>query len=88
MTPARAITPWLISPVPERRYSWTADGELALSLQISRSGQHIAVASLRLTVTEAEHLHAGLCHALAGRRPPWDAPDCRQPSQGPVVRWP
>ncbi|TVL92077.1 hypothetical protein CD790_14745 [Streptomyces sp. SAJ15] len=78
----------MISPVPERRCSWTDDGELVLSLQISKSGKHIAVGSLRLTVAEAEQLHAVLCHALAGQRPPWDAPGCRQPSQGPVVRWP
>lgn len=57
------------------------DGWMALMLQITRHGDLFATAPLRLTVAEAERMHAALCHALAREPAPSDAPECRKPIQ-------
>ncbi|MGW7485836.1 hypothetical protein [Streptomyces sp. NPDC054786] len=59
---------------------------MALTLQITRHGEPVAAAPLRLTVAEAERVHAALCHALDQEPAPGDAPDCRKPIQYPGGR--
>ncbi len=80
------VTDWRIGPVPGRGLRRATDGELALPLQISRGGQHCAIAELELTPAEAESLHAALCYALSDQPPPPDAPECRQPVRYPGGR--
>ncbi|MEU7435096.1 hypothetical protein AB0B07_30320 [Streptomyces sioyaensis] len=62
------------------------DGRMALLLQITRHGDPVASAPLRLTVAEAERVHAALCHALDQEPVPSDAPECRKPIQYPGGR--
>ena len=61
-------------------------GVLALPLQISRDGRHLAVTELRLPPASAEQLHAALCYALDGQLPPNEAPECRQSVRYPGGR--
>ncbi|MFI0779716.1 hypothetical protein [Streptomyces sp. NPDC021212] len=75
-----------ISHAPEWKVRRLDDGGLALPLQISRGGQLLGTAELRLTLTAAEHLHATLCYALDGQSPPTAAPDCRKPIRYPGRR--
>ena len=76
---ANASGGWEVGPVPGRGLRRERDGYLALPLQVVRAGQHVALASLLLTVADAEQLHAGLCYALGDEPAPADAPECRQP---------
>ncbi|ASQ95859.1 hypothetical protein CGL27_24830 [Streptomyces sp. 11-1-2] len=77
---------WQVGPVPGRGLRHSRDGHLALPLQVVRSGQHVALASLILTVAEAEQLHAALCYALGAEPAPADAPECREPVRYPGGR--
>ncbi|MGX1758475.1 hypothetical protein ACWIG5_16460 [Streptomyces lydicus] len=77
---------WEIAPVAGRAVSRDLDGRLALTLQITRHGDPVACAPLWLTVTEAERVHAALCHALDQEPVPSDAPECRKPIQYPGGR--
>lgn len=77
---------WQVGPVPGRGLRRERDGHLTPPLQVVRSGQHIALASLLLTVAEAEQLHAALCFVLGDEPPPADAPECRQPVHYPGSR--
>ncbi|MGW3562998.1 hypothetical protein ACWDSL_03685 [Streptomyces sp. NPDC000941] len=77
---------WQVGPVPGRGLRREGDGHLALPLQVVRSGQHVAFASLVLSVAEAEQLHAALCYALGGEPAPADAPECREPIHYPGGR--
>ncbi|AQA15734.1 hypothetical protein DNK48_06100 [Streptomyces malaysiensis subsp. malaysiensis] len=77
---------WQVGPVPGRGLRRERDGHLALPLQVVRSGQHVALASLLLTVAEAEQLHAALCYALGAEPAPADAPECREPIHYPGGR--
>ncbi|MEU7234024.1 hypothetical protein [Streptomyces chrestomyceticus] len=61
--------------------SLEADDRMALTLQITRRGELFATAPLRLTMAEAERIHAALCHALNREAAPLDAPECRKPIQ-------
>ncbi|WFB09109.1 hypothetical protein LRS74_20270 [Streptomyces sp. LX-29] len=67
----------------------TEEGDFTLSFQVGHVGKPV---TLTLTITETEQLHAALCYALAGQRPPdeGDVPECRLEYRrgGPVVRWP
>ncbi|MBU3871415.1 hypothetical protein KN815_47440 [Streptomyces sp. 4503] len=77
---------WEVGPVPGRGLRRERDGYLALPLQVVRSGQHVALTSLVLTVAEAEQLHAALCYALGAEPAPEDAPECRKPVRYPGGR--
>lgn len=77
---------WQVGLVPGRGLRREWDGHLALPLQVVRSGQHVALASLVLTVAEAEQLHAALCYALGNEPAPADAPECREPIHYPGGR--
>lgn len=77
---------WDVGPVPGRGLRREREGHLVLPLQIVRSGQHIALASLVLTTVEAEQLHAALCYALGNQPAPAGVPECREPIHYPGGR--
>lgn len=81
-----ASAEWQVGPVPGRGLRRERDGHLALPLQVVRSGQHLALTSLVLSVAEAEQLHAALCYALGTEPAPTDAPECREPIHYPGGR--
>lgn len=68
---------WQIERIPGSRVHRTDDDRVALPLRLSRSGEHATDAELRLSLAEAEHLHAALCRVLDGHPVPPAAPDCR-----------
>ncbi|KOG51478.1 hypothetical protein ADK76_35785 [Streptomyces griseoflavus] len=70
-----------LAPLASNTVSRESDGRLAVLLRITRRGVPIATAPLRLTVSEAERVHAALCHALDQEPAPSDAPECRKPIQ-------
>ncbi|MGR3934242.1 hypothetical protein [Streptomyces sp. BRA346] len=80
------MTRWTISLVPGRGLRRADGGVLSLPLRISGDGQHLAVTELPLTPASAEQLHAALCYALDGQRPPDDSLECRQPVRYPGGR--
>ncbi len=80
------MTRWAISLVPGRGLHRADGGVLALPFRISGEGRHLAVTELQLTPASAEQLHAALCYALDGQRPPDDSPECRQPVRYPGGR--
>ncbi|MET8399952.1 hypothetical protein [Streptomyces sp900116325] len=77
---------WEIGPATRKTVGREQDGRLTVPLQITHHGALVATAPLRLTVADAEHLHASLCHALDKEPAPADAPDCRKPIQYPGGR--
>lgn len=76
---------WHVGPVPGRGLRWGDDGLLELPLHVLRSGR-VSLASLVLTVAEAEQLHAALCYALGDEPAPANAPECRKPVRYPGGR--
>ncbi|UIX33457.1 hypothetical protein [Streptomyces sp. GQFP] len=50
-------------------------------MRLTRDSGHPADTELTLTLAEAEHLHAALCHALDGHPAPPSGPECRQSVQ-------
>lgn len=76
---------WQVVPAPGRGLRAGKDGRLELPLQVLRPGR-AALASLVLTVVEAEQLHAALCYALGGEPVPDDAPPCRDRTHYPGGR--
>lgn len=72
---------WRIERVPGRPLHHTGDDRLALPLRLSRNGEITADVELLLSLAEAEHLRAALCHALDGRPVQPSAPDCRRSMQ-------
>jgi hypothetical protein len=50
-------------------------------MRLYRHGEHEADTELRLSLVDAEHLHAALCRVLDGQPPPRPAPECRQSVQ-------
>ncbi|MET7905837.1 hypothetical protein ABZS86_31995 [Streptomyces sp. NPDC005355] len=76
---------WQVAPAPGRGLRPGKDGRLELPLQVLRPGR-AALASLDLTVVEAEQLHAALCYALDGEPAPDDAPPCREGTRYPGGR--
>ncbi|MFF8898890.1 hypothetical protein ACF082_15630 [Streptomyces lydicus] len=83
---ARETTEWEITPVASKSVNRGPDERIALTLQITRNGKPVATAPLRLTVAEAERVHAALCHALDQEPVPSDAPECRKSIQYPGGR--
>jgi hypothetical protein len=76
---------WQVGPVPGCGLRRGNDGLLELPLQVLRSGR-ASLASLVLTVVEAEQLHAALCYALGDEPAPANAPECRKPVRYPGGR--
>jgi len=76
---------WQVGPVPGRGLRRSADGRLELPLHVIRPGR-ASLASLVLTVVEAEQLHAALCYALGDEPAPVNAPECRKPVRYPGER--
>jgi hypothetical protein len=76
---------WQVGPVPGRGLRHGKDGLLELPLQVLRPGR-ASLASLVLTVAEAEQLHAALCYALGDEPAPANAPECRKPVRYPGGR--
>lgn len=76
---------WQVGPAPGRGLCPGKDGRLELPLRVIRPGR-ASMASLVLTVVEAEQLHAALCYALGGEPTPEDAPECRKPVRYPGGR--
>ncbi|ASQ96643.1 hypothetical protein CGL27_29590 [Streptomyces sp. 11-1-2] len=74
-----------VGPAPGRGLRPRKDGLLELPLHVLRPG-HASLASLVLTVVEAEQLHAALCYALGDEPAPEDAPECRKPIRYPGGR--
>lgn len=83
---SRETSGWEIAPVASKSVNHGPDGEMALPLQITRHGRPVATAPLRLTVAEAERIHAALCHALDQEPVPSGAPECRKSVQYPGSR--
>ncbi|MEU5271008.1 hypothetical protein AB0G77_21185 [Streptomyces hygroscopicus] len=82
---SRASEGWQVGPAPGRGLRPGKDGLFELPLQVLRPGR-ASLASLVLTVVEAEQLHAALCYALGGEPAPEDAPECRKPVRYPGGR--
>lgn len=76
---------WKVAPAPGRGLRPGKGGLLELPLHVLRPGP-ASLASLVLTVVEAEQLHAALCYALGNEPAPKDAPECRQPVRYPGGR--
>ena len=57
------------------------NGMVAVPLQITRGGKPVVQVALVMSLSEAEFLHAQLCHALDGEPASIDAPECRHPIQ-------
>lgn len=76
---------WQVGPVPGRGLRRGNDGLLELPLQVLRPGR-ASLASLVLTVVEAEQLHAALCYALRDEPAPANAPGCPKPVRYPGER--
>ncbi len=76
---------WQVGPVPGRGLRRSADSRLELPLRVIRPGR-ASLASLVLTVAEAEQLHAALCYALGDEPAPANAPECRKPVRYPGGR--
>ncbi|WP_327189856.1 hypothetical protein [Streptomyces xinghaiensis] len=69
-----------VSRVPGKPVAWEADGRLAVHLWLRQDGRFDTDLALRLSVAEAEVLHAQLCYALADEpvtTPPGATPYCR-----------
>lgn len=76
---------WQVGPAPGCGLHSGKDGCLELPLHVRRPGR-AALASLVLTVVEAEQLHAALCYALGGEPVPNDPPPCRERTRYPGGR--
>ncbi|WP_051723288.1 hypothetical protein [Streptomyces albus] len=69
-----------VSRVPGKPVVWEADGRIAVPLWLRQDGRFDSDLALRLSVAEAEMLHAQLCYALADEpvtTPPDGTPYCR-----------
>lgn len=74
-----------INRTPTKPVRREPDGSLAVPLWLERHGRFHADLVLRLSTTEAEHLHAQLCRALDGApvtTPADRTPGCRKEAQG------
>ncbi|MEU5189637.1 hypothetical protein AB0G83_21160 [Streptomyces klenkii] len=75
-----------INRVPSKPVRREADGSIAVPLWLERHNRYYADWVLRLSVAEAEHLHAQLCRALDGASVTTPAdhrtPDCRKDVRG------
>jgi len=69
---------WHVERTPGRPVYRTGEDHLAIPLRLSRHGEHATDTELRLSMVEAEHLHAILCRALDGQPAPPSVPDCRK----------
>ncbi|GAA2299485.1 hypothetical protein [Streptomyces violaceusniger] len=76
---------WQVGPAPGRGLRQGNDGLLELPLHVLRPGR-ASLASLVLTLVEAEQLHAALCYMLGGEPAPENAPECRKPVRYPGGR--
>jgi len=75
---------WRIEHTPGSRVHHTADGRMAVPLQLSHNGEHPTDAELVLSLIDAERLHASLFRPLDGHPPPADAlEDCREAVEAP-----
>lgn len=81
----RASDGWQVGPAPGRGLRLWKEGLLELPLRVLRPGR-ASLASLVLTVAEAEQLHAALCYALGDEPAPEGAPECRKPVRYPGGR--
>lgn len=73
----------LLAPLASNTVSRESDGRLAVLVRITRRGAPIATAPLRLTVSEAERVHAALCHALDQEPAPKPTGDRPASARGP-----
>ncbi|AQW53049.1 hypothetical protein ACIQPP_03695 [Streptomyces violaceusniger] len=76
---------WQVGPAPGHGLRPRKDGLFELPLHVRRPGR-ASLASLVLTVVEAEQLHAALCYALGDEPAPENAPECRKPIRYPGGR--
>ncbi|NGO41933.1 hypothetical protein [Streptomyces ureilyticus] len=79
MTASNPARGWRVDRIPGKRMTATDDGVL-LPLWLLYDGKHKADAAFRLSLAEAEQLHAELCYSLGDG----EAPACRPAP----ARWP
>ncbi|MFC5719561.1 hypothetical protein ACFP1Z_05130 [Streptomyces gamaensis] len=81
-----------ISRVPSKPVRRETEETLAIPLWLQRDGKFDGDVTLRLSLSEAELLHAQLCRALDGvpvTTPPDRTPECRKDVRGSKgVHWP
>lgn len=83
---------WRLDRIPGKRVQQIGNGAgegVTLPLWVVRNGEHQGDSQLRLSLVEAEQLHAELCYVLGDS---WNTagelPVCRERGAAMGVRWP